>query len=410
MTSYTSSFKGDPNNRGRLLRLYGFTALLVLSGAGLLEYMLRSSDAAADAPTDAGALIQSLPDLRIEGREIGNQMLVHNVALFDQHPSPEDVVVGYVGTSRSKVLRPSFMGIEGAVVGAGNSYNEISYGLLLQAEVLRLKFPNVRRVFVESSFLLRRPGRLIVEDDHRKYLPLLATLQPLCEGQPKDAACHGIFSAVRDAMAGTGPATGSALLAKRSDLRVTSLATSEEEGITAGQDSWMQSLAPNGERKDRPEALRAPENQTPKVVNENVKVQRLREIESNAPWDGLFDLFGEWGKQHGIDVVFFQPPVRSDLHAFQVEAGLLLHVQDMQRVAERYDTLFVDLNQPGLGYLEDWLLFSDEDHLETCVGSSLLAAAIQDAAVQKAEGGGAPDLSKTAVSARWSERIQACMN
>lgn len=128
---------------------------------------------------------------RIKGREIGNQMLVYNIALFSHHPDPESITSAFVGTSRSKVLRPQWFGLEGAANGSGNTYNEITYGALLQAEILRLRFPNIRTVYLEASLLLRRPDRLIVEEDHRKYLPLLESALPLRDGPPGGAEFEG---------------------------------------------------------------------------------------------------------------------------------------------------------------------------------------------------------------------------
>ena len=417
MTSYTSSSDPRRTGRGRIAVLFASTALLLAAGLAAAEIGARhfKGDAAA-APDSVAGLMRAMPEMRISGREVGNQMLVHNVALFSRHPLPLVVSKGYVGTSRSKVLRPGHFGIHQAVVGAGNTYNEVSYGLLAQAEILRLEFPNLKTVFVEASFLLRRPGRLIVEDDHRKYLPIIRSFEPLCREAKENAACLRVFGEIASAAANAGamPATQSALLSGRSRIRLATLfgqATGKgiDEGIPVLEDPWFRTVDYNGERKDLPQRAIAPENQRPKLANDNVKVQRLREIAANKPWDGLYDLFGAWGREHGIQVVFFQPPVRSDLYAFQLEHGLQDHVADMERVSKAYGIPFIDLDRPELRYMEDWSLFSDEDHMDTCLGSGMLTLALDIGLEQfEADGTLEPSLPRATVEAQSRDRLAVC--
>ena len=54
------------------------------------------------------------------------------------------------------------------------------------------------------------------------------------------------------------------------------------------------------------------------------------------------------------------------------------HNDDLKRVSKKFDIPFIDLNQPELYYMDDWLLFADEDHLETCKGVILLQTAIDE--------------------------------
>ncbi|KDD66085.1 hypothetical protein V466_26075 [Pseudomonas mandelii PD30] len=315
--------------------------------------------------------------MSISGREIGNQMLVHNVALFSQYPTPADVTTGYVGTSRSKVLHPNEFGIPGAVVGAGNTYNEITYGLLLQAEILRLKFPELKRVYIETSLLLRRPGRLIVEADHLKYLPLLRSMETLCPDDGSVPGCQAVFEAVHKVKSSHISSWKPEVLGVRNQLRFTELLVSRDKSIPVLADPLLKKLDVNGEKKAPFRRLTDKSDMLPDVTNEHVKVQRLREISSNAPWDGLFDLIALWGKKNNIQIVFFQPPVRSDLYGFQVQYGLQKHVDDLIRVSSKYNVPFIDLDKPELGYMNDWTLFSDEDHLETCIGTGLLILALE---------------------------------
>lgn len=417
MTSYTSSSDPRRPGRGRVAALFAATAVLLAASLGAAEMGARHyRDAPAAAPGSVADLMRAMPGMRLSGREVGNQMLVHNVALFARHPLPSVVSRGYVGTSRSKVLRPGHFGIHQAVVGAGNTYNEVSYGLLAQAEILRLQFPNMKTVFVEASFLLRRPGRFIVEDDHRKYLPIIRSFEPLCREARENAACLRVFGEIASAAVNDGamPATQSALVSGRSRIRFSTLfgeATGQggEEGTPVLQDPWFQTVDYNGERKDLPQRTVAAANQRPKITKDNVKVQRLREIAANRPWDGLYDLFGAWGREHGIEVVFFQPPVRSDLYGFQVEQGLREHVADMERVSKAYGFPFIDLDRPELGYMDDWSLFSDEDHMDTCLGSGLLTLALDKGLERfKTDRTLDPVVPRAAVEAESRERLAAC--
>lgn len=351
----------------------------------LLEFFVRLAEVDADQQ-DASSIMAVIEKLKlgnISGREVGNQMLIHNIAFLSKLPNPEMVSVGYVGTSRTKVLRPEWFGIKNAVNGSGNSYNEISYGLLLQAEVLRILFPNIKRIYFESSLLLRRPNRLILEEDHRKYLPLLNGIMPIRE-KLKGAADFRLavdheVSLRKHLNFDDGFKLH--IASHRSELRLANYllnASSEpNHAIPAISDSWLNGLKQNGERKSIPVKAVKIEDQKPEITNSHVKVQRLRSIPEWNPWDGLFDLIAVWGKLHGIEIVFFQPPVRSDLYKFQLENGLEKHTSDMERVAKEYGIPFVDLDKPELGYMGDWSLFSDEDHMETCSGVLLLQTAIE---------------------------------
>ncbi|WP_161632875.1 hypothetical protein [Pseudomonas syringae] len=383
MTSYTFNSDSAKLTRQKRLRLYALTCLCLGTGFLLTEIAVRYHEGNSIGSTaSVSRLMELLPESEISGREIGNQMLAQNVALFSKNEAPQAITTGYVGTSRSKILQPSHLGLEDTVVGAGNTYNEITYGLILQAEILRLRFPNLKTVFVESSLLLRRPDRLIVEPDHIKYLPLLASLEPLCGDSKIASSCEPIFSGIkklRDKHAfNWRPETPQ----YRNTLRLSSLLPGATKVIHAGEDQFLRGLNTRGERKDTFELVTSQDRMFPEIKNENVKVQRLRDTLSWAPWDGLFDMFALWGEAHGIQIVLFQPPVRSDLYAFQKQFGLEQHVSDLLRVSTEYKIPFIDLNKPEAGFIQNWSLFSDEDHLGTCQGSSLLMLALEDGAAQ----------------------------
>jgi hypothetical protein len=398
-------------DRRSTVLLYLGSALAALAAFLLVEGGVRLSEAASRdrVPRDVPSTIASLTDATIEGREIGNQFLVHNLNLFARYPHPERVDTAYVGTSRTKVLRPAWMGQANAVNGSGNSYNEISYGLLLQAEVVRLRFPNVKRIYVESSLLLRRPGRLIVEPDHRKYLPLLQTLLPLRDQLP--GADRFRAELARAEASPRPPNWPPHLVAHRPELRLSRLLPDAAQGarIPVTRDGLFQELDASGERKAPPLAVIPPEQQRPEITIDNVKVQRLRKIPEWAPWDGLFDMVALWGRLHGIEIVLFQPPVRSDLYRFQQQFGLAAHVADLQRVAKQYGIPFVDLDRPELGYMSDWALFSDEDHMETCAGVALLQTALTDGHGQFRERGVLlPAISREEAARLAAPRLRQC--
>ena len=357
------------------------SAAAALAIAGALEGLTRWYEAStAEAlPQSAAEMYAAFPHARIFGREIGTQTIAHNVALFHGAKDAASITTGYVGTSRSKVIRPTHFGIAHAANGSGNSYSEISFGLLLQAEALRHAFPNLRRVYIESSLLLRKPGRLFAEPDHRKYLPLLKQVMPLHEGLPGDESMRQTLAAMETPKASKFD-WHPRLLSLRSDLRMSNYVAPTEatQGMDINADPMLKSLMPTGERRDLSRSLTPKADQLPEIKADNIKVQRLRETEQSAPWDGLYDMVARWGKAHDIEVVFYQPPVRSDLYAFQQRNGLALHVADMQRVAKQYGIPFIEMNRADLHFQDDWALFSDEDHLETCTGSGLLTLALED--------------------------------
>lgn len=324
-------------------------------------------------------LAKELPASTISGREINNQMLVHNEALFSKYPNPEEVTMAFEGTSRSKVLRPHWFGMDHAINASGNSYNEISYGLILQAEMLRRRFPNLKTIYVESSLLLRRPNRFIVEEDHFKYLPLLESILPLRDKLPEGDRFR---KQVAEAKAKHGGDFWSLHLLKyRESMRFSELIDipgKAKKEIPVTDDPLFPTLMANGERKSPPRDDSYKEGEHPEVTSDHVKVQRLRGMHEWKPWDGLFELFALWGREHNIEIIFFQPPVRSDLYKFKLQNELEAHVADLERVANKYHVAFIDMNRPELHYMDDWKLFIDEDHMDTCHGVALLQAGLEE--------------------------------
>lgn len=385
--------------------LAAMLSLALLEGTVRTYHAQRSSQSLAATPE---SLVRSLPQAWIHGREIGSQMIVHNVALFARHATPSAVQRAYAGTSRTKVLRPAWFGIEDAVNASGNSYNEISYGLLIQLEAVRLQFANVRTVYVESSLLLRRPAGLHLHEDHLKYIALLDALLPLRDKLPGAEHFRREVKSARD-RSGGGSAPLQAV-SQRSTIRISNaLGVEATRSLPVLEDKWVSSLLPNGERAIEPGPALSRANQRLEIARDNIKIQRLREIPAWKPWDGLFDMVALWGRQHGIQIVLFQPPVRADLYRYKVEYGLADHVEDLQRVARQYGIPFIDLNRPGLGYIEDGSLFADEDHMETCPGVILLQGGIEEG-LRRFHGSGdlLPSPTRSEVERRFGAKLMAC--
>ncbi|MFV3382747.1 hypothetical protein [Pseudomonas sp. NY15354] len=383
MTSYIFNSKSDALTRHKLIKLYALTFCLVGAGFLIAELAIRHYFAHEETYAEpVSELIPRLATSTISDREIGNQFLAQNVALFSHYPVPDEVTAGYVGTSRTKILQPSHLGLEGRVVGAGNTYNEISYGLILQADILRLRFPHLKTVYVETSLLLRRPGRFMVEPDHLKYLPLLQSLKPLCSTQQEIPGCSAVFAGADARVRQKKFRWQSALHQYRNHLRFSSLAADSKTEMQAQNDPFLKTLTFRGERNDTLPPTMPAAKLLPEINNDHIKVQRLRDIPTNAPWDGLFDMFAEWGKAHGIQIVFYQPPVRSDLYNFQKQYGLAEHVNDLKRISSKYGLPFIDLNKLEVGLMQDWPLFSDEDHLGTCRGSTLMMLALEQGLIE----------------------------
>jgi hypothetical protein len=400
-------------NRLTLL-LYTATALVVLATVAVIELSFREAKVSEKKQTqgDVTELLASLEKATISGREIGNQMIAHNVAIFSAHPTPELVETAYVGTSRTKVLRPSWMGQANAVNASGNSYNEISYGLLLQAEVARRRFPNLKRVYFESSLLLRRPARLILEPDHVKYVPLLESLMLLRD--QLTGAKQFESELVRAKTTRAKPVWQLDLLEYRGEIRLSKLllpgGANDNRGIPVRDDPLFKELDASGQRQHMPQAFVPRNEQRPEIAAENVKVQRLRDVTSWTPWDGLFDMVALWGKKHGIEVILFQPPVRSDLYRHKLTMGLSAHEADLSRIANQYHVPFINLNSPELSYMSDWSLFSDEDHMETCLGVVLLQSALEMGYEQfKREGALLPKLARPDVEKHSLNELARCM-
>lgn len=105
-----------------------------------------------------------------EAREKESRFIIHNLALMIKLKAkgtlPE---IAVLGSSRAKPIALEYFGKLNSVNLASNSYNEMPYGLLVQAELAKKYLPTLETFLVEASFLLRRPKGISTEKDHQKY-------------------------------------------------------------------------------------------------------------------------------------------------------------------------------------------------------------------------------------------------
>ena len=108
-------------------------------------------------------------------------------------------------------------------------------------------------------------------------------------------------------------------------------------------------------------------------------------------------------------MVFFQPPVRSDLYSFQLEYGIDKHAADLESISKKYAFPFINLNKKNLGYMDDWSIFSDEDHMDTCIGSGLLTLALEEGYRKFSDGGELfPEIYRSDLQEKYFSKFEVC--
>ena len=317
-------------------------------------------------------LYQEILNAPLQEKEKDNRFIKHNIFLLEKLEHKDKISLGFVGTSRTKVLQPNRFGIVNAFNSASNSYNEITYGLLLEAIVLRNYLPNLKKIYVESSLLLRRPAapNYIVEKEHQIYRPLLRSLFSLRKSFPQ-------FESFQTFVAGNKNKKFELMIFTEANrLTIAELLGIGESSasLNVGQASVLKKLNTLGEYK----AELSFKNDSPKpAINvDNPRVSRIKEVMTFKPFDYLFEMFTAWSKDENIEIVFFQPPVRSDMQSFQYKYGLEYHNSQLKIMAEEKSVKVVNLNFKGTGYSEEWEIFSDEDHLGTCIGNAIFFTAL----------------------------------
>jgi hypothetical protein len=273
----------------------------------------------------------------------------------------------FLGSSRTKYLRPnSFFKYKSLVIG-GNSYGEISYGPLVEAEIVRARFPDIRKYYFESSFLHRKCG-FFSQQDHKKYSKWLGRLREFWGAyQPPETelAHSSLKSQLKTLVAGV------------QNYKISKILFPNQPDT-----EWKKFLRTELEINEFGEYPVPKFNEIkadailPAIQQSNAKVDRILNSKACVPGDHLFESIVEWGKHHGLEIVFYQPPVRSDLLEFKINNGLAAHTSHLKKLAEKNQIRFIDLNYSSNPLSQKWSYFSDEDHLNTCFGSLIFTQAL----------------------------------
>ncbi len=358
--------------------------------------------------------IQALANSTVENREVDSRYTVYNIAKLSRHSHHEQVDTAFLGTSRTKLLKPQIVEWDSAVVSAGNSYGEISYSYLIEADVLKREFPNLKYVFVETSLLTRQAPApdFVMTPDHRKYLPFLAALGLEMAGT---AAGENINTFINQQSEQSAHINDSHFFWRtipihlekhRDQFKISTLLklneTQQRMPVTAS--NIFKQLQENGAAAF--ETTRKSDSKATPIAADDPKITRLESIEGRYPWSDEYKALAEWARLKQVTIVFFQPPVRSDFLTFQEAYGLELHSTDIEKLAQASGFPLIDLNVRSLGYADDWSLFSDADHLGTCKGDYVYLMALKAGLdAWKADGEVLPQVSLKAVSDRidWSK-------
>lgn len=307
-------------------------------------------------------------------REKNNKFIKHNIYLLKNLEHPGSFRVALLGTSRTKALSPSRFGYKGYFNAGGNSYNEMTYGLLVDAEALYAYLPNLDKIYVEASLLQRRPPapQFIVEEDHKTYLHILKRF--VDERRRLQGAGFELFL-------DSGQLTDFKFVLFEDRHKYILSKLLQEGGEESVAFEYIDDSSVFNNINSFGERLRDYDyennNLKPAISSEHPKVQRLKDIPSNSPYDQVFAMLALWGEKRGVEVVFFQPPVRSDLQSFQMLYGLELHNSMLLDLSLKYGVKVINMNFQGNGYSERWNIFSDEDHLTTCLGNASLLSALE---------------------------------
>lgn len=317
-------------------------------------------------------LYQYLLNRPLVEKEKNNRFIRHNIYLLNKLENKKNITTGFLGTSRTKALKPNQFGFLNSFNSGSNSYNEITYGLLLEAEVLKYYLPNLKKIYVESSLLLRRspPPKYSIDKEHIIYIPLLKKMLTMRESLPGYESFEAFVSG------GFLPYYKLLIFTESNQLTI-----SEIFGIGAipinqslNMSSEFKKLNMFGENKS--DFSFKNDSPSSAISSANPKVERIKKIQSYSSYDYLFEMLVAWSKINDIEMIFYQPPVRSDMQMFQYEFGLESHNLHLKKMAEENNVKVINMNFKGNGFSDDWSVFSDEDHLATCKGNAILFSAI----------------------------------
>jgi len=354
------------------------TVVLILSTLGTLEIFLRYSEFKKDQ-----RLISTFPELAHQSqgsseslRETESRFIIHNIALFEKNKEHLKPTIAFIGTSRTKVLAPNAFLETPAIVAGGNSYNEITWGLLLQAEALRLQFPELKTFAFEASLLVRRPGTFSTEIDHKKYFFLLRSL---VQQTPELASLVLIPADLRPTS--FWPYLFSKklrLFHQRRELKLAKMSSRKLDDKKVYLElNEMPKLTEFGE----PRLFGEPRGkEILAIAKDNPKVVRIIHNKEFIPGDKLFEAIALWSEAHDVRAIFFVPPLHRKFYEIKLAYGLDKHIADLSLIAKKYDIPIVNFLNPELGWIDSLDLFSDEDHMATCQGSYRFSKAMIEAA------------------------------
>jgi len=266
-------------------RLVVLTVLSTAFVVGGVEFLVRAQSIEEEGRSDSTEGFSRIANEPISSRELDNRFIKHNIHLLQTLKDKENYDVALIGTSRTKVLSSSRFGHMNYFNSAGNSYNEITYGLLVEAEALYEHLPRLTKIYVEASMLLRRPGpsEYTVEKDHLTYLPILKRFSLIRSGFP------GVgFKSFLNRKSGTGLYLK--LFDERDKYIASSLLFGDQEVAPEliSSSKVFDDITGFGEYKSNFSF----ENSDPKAVINigNPKVQRIKDVASYESFDYLFEM------------------------------------------------------------------------------------------------------------------------
>ena len=339
----------------RKLFLIIFTTVVSISFFELAVRITLEPDQAETG--DLHRILDRIPSQR----ELENRYSVYNYIKALEHPNKDQIKILMLGTSRTKILKPSLIGQENVFIAGGNSYGETSHSFLIDLIVLTDIFPNIQKVFVETSLLTRhKPDEDWIEEHHHFY-PYLALKHVESLNLPSLKKNLGKLIAKTRRSKKNEELV---IYSIRNKLRLSNFFRENPNSYKGSK--VYKNLSFNGEEKSDYKLYSKTFRET--IDSKHIKVQRLTKFKNFDEMDRQFLEVESYANLKEIEVIFFQPPVRSDLFTYQKDNGLELHTKD---ISKTLTSLFLDFNLAETGFGSDWELFGDHDHLTTKRGNIL---------------------------------------
>lgn len=332
-----------------------FTTVISIS---LFEVAVRLTLEPNQAETgDLHRILDRIPSQR----ELENRYSVYNYIKALEHPNKDQIKILMLGTSRTKILKPSLIEQENVFIAGGNSYGETSHSFLIDLIVLTDIFPNIEKVFVETSLLTRhKPDEDWIEEHHHFY-PYLALKHVKSLNLP---SLEKILEKLIAKTKKSQKTQELIIYSRRNKLRLSNFFNEKPSGYNDSK--IYKNLDLNGEEKSDYKLYSKTFEEN--IDSKHIKVQRLTKFKNFNEMDHQFVEVELYAKAKGIELVFFQPPVRSDLFTYQKENGLEVHIKNIN---SSLSSLFLDFNLEVTEFGSSWELFGDHDHLTTKRGNVL---------------------------------------